>query len=635
MTGREQTKSGDISLSVEETNRLRISLGLAPLRTKPEPSTESNAPPPEPQASNAPATSHVTTRLARSRHARQARTAALSSEPNKPVLVSEAPPLSHEEDLKAWVERSRFSAASDAVARKQNRKAKTRPIVPKVEPVPEIKQAAVPDNVQVGSVLTLQDSLLSRPRKQKPIHRSLSMHSDLDSEDTSEDDKLEDLSKEAPVKLSSNPLPNTATYDPTDNSEFLPDAGKGSTSRQNAKDKPGVQSVAPPPTKVIESDYRPAPFAKAAKFSKRREKRSRKKRKRASSPTSHASAKRTVEATVSRGHVRALRQAADAHERDDDDDIDGDDAHYTAMLQARRKSEASNMDKRVQRLLDAIQNVNEGEQGEDGDSKDEGMDRGARIMYDEMHAFLQRIPVPSSSQVQPQNGKSAKDNGLAEQNEIPQAAEQSHDLVMKGTEQDNTTNSPKKIYKEEDMGIEPVKVTTEDKMADKQPATEAAAGLSGVAGTLKRLREMGQLSRKKQKIGRSSNLHQGNNTQEEKESDVQLSYIDEFGNELSPHEAFRLLCHKFHGNGPGKNKKEKRLKKILENTLVRNMQNGDTPLASVAALKEETRKKRSAHVVLSGPQAFENVATGETTHALASEEGPRTFTAVTTDPSND
>lgn len=43
---------------------------------------------------------------------------------------------------------------------------------------------------------------------------------------------------------------------------------------------------------------------------------------------------------------------------------------------------------------------------------------------------------------------------------------------------------------------------------------------------------------------------------------VKLEYIDDNGRILNAKEAFRYLSHKFHGKGPGKNKIEKRLKKM-------------------------------------------------------------------------
>ncbi|KIW06491.1 uncharacterized protein PV09_02927 [Verruconis gallopava] len=45
---------------------------------------------------------------------------------------------------------------------------------------------------------------------------------------------------------------------------------------------------------------------------------------------------------------------------------------------------------------------------------------------------------------------------------------------------------------------------------------------------------------------------------------INLKYTDEFGNEMSTKEAFKHLSHQFHGKGSGKQKQEKRLKKMEE-----------------------------------------------------------------------
>lgn len=46
--------------------------------------------------------------------------------------------------------------------------------------------------------------------------------------------------------------------------------------------------------------------------------------------------------------------------------------------------------------------------------------------------------------------------------------------------------------------------------------------------------------------------------------DIKLAYYDELGNEISAKEAYKELSHKFHGNKSGKNKEEKRLKRVQE-----------------------------------------------------------------------
>jgi len=69
-----------------------------------------------------------------------------------------------------------------------------------------------------------------------------------------------------------------------------------------------------------------------------------------------------------------------------------------------------------------------------------------------------------------------------------------------------------------------------------------------------------------EKVGRRDRFHFGPITDfKDKETfkpNVKLDYIDDNGRILNLKEAFRYLSHKFHGKGPGKNKIEKRLKKM-------------------------------------------------------------------------
>ncbi|RHZ86130.1 hypothetical protein Glove_54g37 [Diversispora epigaea] len=81
--------------------------------------------------------------------------------------------------------------------------------------------------------------------------------------------------------------------------------------------------------------------------------------------------------------------------------------------------------------------------------------------------------------------------------------------------------------------------------------------------------------------------------------DINLEYVDEFGNQLTPKEAFRQLSHKFHGKSSGKSKTEKRLKKLDEERKLKAMSSIDTPLNMANALQERQKASGSAHVVLS------------------------------------
>ncbi|PCH42395.1 SART-1 protein [Wolfiporia cocos MD-104 SS10] len=81
--------------------------------------------------------------------------------------------------------------------------------------------------------------------------------------------------------------------------------------------------------------------------------------------------------------------------------------------------------------------------------------------------------------------------------------------------------------------------------------------------------------------------------------DVNIVYYDEFGRELTPKEAWKALSHKFHGKGSGRMKTEKRLKKITEEKKKEAMASGDTPLSMNQAFQIRQEKAGQAHFVLS------------------------------------
>ncbi|GBM59200.1 U4/U6.U5 tri-snRNP-associated protein 1 [Araneus ventricosus] len=82
--------------------------------------------------------------------------------------------------------------------------------------------------------------------------------------------------------------------------------------------------------------------------------------------------------------------------------------------------------------------------------------------------------------------------------------------------------------------------------------------------------------------------------------DVKLEYIDDNGRLLTAKEAFRYLSHKFHGKGPGKNKVDKRMKKLEQDTRLKQMSSTDTPLNTVKLLQQKQKETQSPYIVLSG-----------------------------------
>lgn len=84
------------------------------------------------------------------------------------------------------------------------------------------------------------------------------------------------------------------------------------------------------------------------------------------------------------------------------------------------------------------------------------------------------------------------------------------------------------------------------------------AVFGSMASTLQLLKGSGDLSKKEELAGRAKDDRQYDPSSGE--FGVKLDYRDEFGRKLTQKEAFRQLSYRFHGFGPSRKKKEKRLK---------------------------------------------------------------------------
>ncbi|KAI3614676.1 hypothetical protein CBS9595_003947 [Malassezia furfur] len=80
--------------------------------------------------------------------------------------------------------------------------------------------------------------------------------------------------------------------------------------------------------------------------------------------------------------------------------------------------------------------------------------------------------------------------------------------------------------------------------------------------------------------------------------DVKLEYHDEFGRTLTQKEAWKRLSHVFHGNAPGHKAQEKRLRRIAEEQRRERMLAGDTSTLS-QAFQARSERTGQAHMVLS------------------------------------
>lgn len=95
--------------------------------------------------------------------------------------------------------------------------------------------------------------------------------------------------------------------------------------------------------------------------------------------------------------------------------------------------------------------------------------------------------------------------------------------------------------------------------------------------------------------------------------EVKLEYVDEGGRHLNSKEAFRQLSHRFHGKGSGKKKTEKRAKKVEEEQLMQKMSATDTPLNTVALLREKQSQEKTPYIVLTGNKGFTHTMVKPTT----------------------
>lgn len=77
---------------------------------------------------------------------------------------------------------------------------------------------------------------------------------------------------------------------------------------------------------------------------------------------------------------------------------------------------------------------------------------------------------------------------------------------------------------------------------------------------------------------------------------LDLTYRDDEGNVLTAKEAYKLQSHRFHGNKPGKIKLDKLRKRKEQQQQIEEMKTSDTPLNSAAAMRSTQQKSGQAFV---------------------------------------
>ena len=139
--------------------------------------------------------------------------------------------------------------------------------------------------------------------------------------------------------------------------------------------------------------------------------------------------------------------------------------------------------------------------------------------------------------------------------------------------------------------------------------TAARAGGRGLAGALDMLRGTGALGADVRTVvgvsGRRSDL-KGEKLRvlEDRIGDasdrVRLERYDEFGRVMTPKEAWRELCHRFHGKAPGKKAQAKRLRQYREEQARLNAVSGGAVGGITEALQRANEEQQAPFQVLSG-----------------------------------
>lgn len=158
----------------------------------------------------------------------------------------------------------------------------------------------------------------------------------------------------------------------------------------------------------------------------------------------------------------------------------------------------------------------------------------------------------------------------------------------------------------------PASVKGEDEEKGKSVVGERLVG-SGLGGILGLLQDRGELNQPVEWGGRTNDskkvaliglddVFTGGRQTDKVALDVEaaLTKRDEFGRILTPKEAFRQLCYSFHGIQPSKNTKEKRLKQVEKEISQKKVASGAAQTSSLAAVKVAQVAASTPFVVLSG-----------------------------------
>ncbi|KAL5730191.1 hypothetical protein ACHQM5_003043 [Ranunculus cassubicifolius] len=148
----------------------------------------------------------------------------------------------------------------------------------------------------------------------------------------------------------------------------------------------------------------------------------------------------------------------------------------------------------------------------------------------------------------------------------------------------------------------------------------------GLANVMKLLREQGDLTGIVESEGENKEKRKGkfvNTRKIDEPKEIVIDRVDKFGRVMTQKEAYRELCHKFHGKAPGIRKQEKQRKQFEEEK----KKNSYITSSSVERMREIQAETKKPFIILSGTSKLGQTSNSERGRATV-EDLPQALTPL-------
>lgn len=287
---------------------------------------------------------------------------------------------------------------------------------------------------------------------------------------------------------------------------------------------------------------------------------------------------RTQERAIARERREALVRAhADAGVDEDDE------ALYRALARTRaaaqQRAQQPRVEERIVQALAAKQEPMDADAARPSGSSD----GSSTVVVDDVSSFLTKIEATTLAAA-----------AEAQQKQQQQQQQQHEEQQQPATTVDVKQEPVDKDDKEDDE---------EDEEEDEEPFAEQP--LYSVSAALAQLSRRGGVD----KVAQNSTVLVGRqqdgvfDLRDDPAPHLKLEYLDADGQQLRPKEAHRLMSYIFHGRKPHQKKLEKLARQKAEARRVAEMESTDTPLHAVAAMERLQHETKQPYLVLSGKGA--------------------------------